>query len=59
MNAADDFATDESRAGLRIPPHRILLILIGIALVAAVVVFGRWDWLPDICHALRRGWWSR
>jgi polar amino acid transport system permease protein len=55
MNAADDFATDETRAGLRIPPHRILLILIGIALVAAVVVFGRWDWLPDYLPRLAQG----
>lgn len=36
-------------------PHRIVLILIALALVAAAIVHGRWDWLPKYLPRLWSG----
>lgn len=43
------------RANLWAQPHRIILILIAVALVAAAVIFGRWDWLPQYLPRLGSG----
>ena len=34
------------RRSIRIPPHRIVLGLVGAALVFGAAIFLRWDWLP-------------
>ena len=42
-------------AGSWLKPHRIVLIAIGIALVVAAIVYGRWDWLPRYLPRLGHG----
>jgi polar amino acid transport system permease protein len=38
-------------------PHRVVLIAVGLALVAAVVWFMRWDWLPAYLDLAVQGIW--
>lgn len=38
-------------------PHRIVLILVALGLVAALLIFGRWDWLPRYLPRLLHGVW--
>lgn len=45
-----------SRAS-RLPPHRIVLILIGFSLLASAIFFLRWDWLPDYGDLILQGLW--
>ncbi|MEK1854591.1 MAG: ABC transporter permease [Phyllobacterium sp.] len=45
-----------SRAS-RLPPHRIVLILIGLTLLASAIFFLRWDWLPDYGDLILQGLW--
>ncbi len=56
---------DASSQASRLPPHRIVLILIGLALVASAAFFMRWDWLPQYggliitrAYGGRSGYWS-
>jgi polar amino acid transport system permease protein len=39
------------------PPHRIVLVLIGLALVASAAIFMRWDWLPSYGGLILQGLW--
>lgn len=39
-------------------PHRIVLILIAVAIVAAAAVFMRWDWLPTYGWLILKGLWQ-
>ncbi|PSH69277.1 ABC transporter permease [Phyllobacterium brassicacearum] len=48
---------DPSRQASRLPPHRIVLILIGLALVASAALFMRWDWLPQYGGLILQGLW--
>ncbi|KXF77563.1 ABC transporter permease [Paramesorhizobium deserti] len=41
----------------RLAPHRIVLALIGLGLVAAAIYFLRWDWLPDYYDLILQGLW--
>lgn len=45
-----------SRAS-RLPPHRIVLVLIGLTLLASAIFFLRWDWLPDYGDLILQGLW--
>ena len=47
----------ENRTSARnwLEPHRLVLIIIAIALFASAVVFGRWDWLPQYLPRLGSG----
>lgn len=47
--------SDTSGQARALPPHRIVLILIGLALVASAVVFMRWDWLPNYGDLILQG----
>lgn len=38
-------------------PHRIVLILIGLVLVASAIFFLRWDWLPNYGGLILQGLW--
>ena len=38
-------------------PHRIVLVLIGVALVASAAFFLRWDWLPEYSGLILQGLW--
>jgi polar amino acid transport system permease protein len=38
-------------------PHRLVLIAVGIAIVAAVATFMRWDWLPNYYELALAGIW--
>ena len=38
-------------------PHRIVLILIGLALIASMALTMRWDWLATYSEALLLGLW--
>lgn len=40
-----------------LPPHRIVLILIGLALVGSAIYFMRWDWLPQYGDLMLLGLW--
>jgi polar amino acid transport system permease protein len=44
-----------ARASLWLQPHRIILMLIALAMLVAAVVFGRWDWLPRYLPMLGSG----
>src|SRR5262245_55553848 len=44
------------RAWLR--PHRIVLILIGLALIVAMALTMRWDWLATYSWPLMLGMWQ-
>ncbi len=46
-----------ARASLWLQPHRIVMILIAVALVLAAVVFMRWDWLPRYLPLAIEGIW--
>ncbi|ATU91574.1 ABC transporter permease [Phyllobacterium zundukense] len=48
---------DASRQTRRLPPHRIVLILIGLALLASAIFFLRWDWLPNYGDLILQGLW--
>lgn len=48
---------DPSRQASKLPPHRIVLIFIGLALLASAVFFLRWDWLPDYGNLILQGLW--
>ena len=48
---------DPARQVDGLPPHRIVLILIGMALVASAFFFLRWDWLPDYGGLILQGLW--
>ena len=41
----------------KLPPHRVVLILIGLALVASAALFMRWDWLPQYGGLILQGLW--
>ncbi|RCS24488.1 ABC transporter permease subunit [Phyllobacterium salinisoli] len=41
----------------RLAPHRIVLALIGLGLVAASIFFLRWDWLPNYYGLIAQGLW--
>lgn len=45
----------EARAHAWLKPHRVVLIAIAVALVAAAVAGGRWDWLPRYLPRLGQG----
>ncbi|MGO4450268.1 ABC transporter permease [Phyllobacterium sp. TAF24] len=49
--------SDTSGQARKLPPHRIVLILIGIALVASAIFFMRWDWLPNYGDLILQGLW--
>ncbi|MBP0661312.1 hypothetical protein J8J07_20530, partial [Mycobacterium tuberculosis] len=49
--------SDTSGQARALPPHRIVLILIGLALVASAIVFMRWDWLPNYGDLILQGLW--
>ncbi|WP_271896488.1 ABC transporter permease [Candidatus Phyllobacterium onerii] len=48
---------DASSLASKLPPHRIVLILIGLALVASAALFMRWDWLPQYGGLILQGLW--
>lgn len=43
------------RAGAWLQPHRLVLMLVAAALLAAAFAFGRWDWLPGYLPRLGSG----
>ncbi|MBZ9654711.1 ABC transporter permease [Phyllobacterium lublinensis] len=49
--------SDPSRRSNRLPPHRIVLGLIGLGLVASAAFFMRWDWLPNYGDLILQGLW--
>ena len=62
LNAAEIIGVDEQafaltppRRSFRIAPHRLVLAALAVLLVAAVVVFGRWDWLPTYLPQILSG----
>ncbi|WP_027151500.1 ABC transporter permease [Mesorhizobium sp. WSM2561] len=46
-----------ARASLWLQPHRIVLIVTGLALVFAAAFFMRWDWLPQYYEMALVGLW--
>lgn len=48
---------DSSRKAGLLQPHRIVLVLIGLALVASAVYFMRWDWLQNYGDLIMQGLW--
>lgn len=46
-----------ARASLWLQPHRIVLILVALALVVAAAMFMRWDWLPEYYGMALVGIW--
>lgn len=38
-------------------PHRVILILVGVAIVAAIISQMRWDWLPNYGDKILLGLW--
>ncbi len=46
MSVSSATLENHTPAKFRLEPHRIALIAVAIALFAAAVIFGRWDWLP-------------
>jgi polar amino acid transport system permease protein len=48
---------DPSGRANRLPAHRIVLIVIGLALLASAISFLRWDWLPDYGDLILQGLW--
>ncbi|RWN54760.1 ABC transporter permease [Mesorhizobium sp.] len=46
-----------ARASLWLQPHRIVLIVTGLALVFAAAFFMRWDWLPQYYEMALDGLW--
>ena len=56
MAASTSIAVDRAaRVSLWLKPHRIVLVAIGLALVAAAIMYGRWDWLPQYLPRLGHG----
>jgi polar amino acid transport system permease protein len=56
--AATSGAIDAAaRASLWLQPHRIGLIVVGLALVVSAALFMRWDWLPDYYGLAVAGLW--
>jgi polar amino acid transport system permease protein len=47
-----------ARASLWFQPHRIVLILIALALVAYAALPMRWDWIPQYADLALRGIWN-
>lgn len=50
-------STDPDRRNEWKQPHRIVLVLIGLALVASAILFLRWDWLPNYSGLILQGLW--
>lgn len=48
-------STNRNGLGASWQPHRVVLILIAIALFASAVIFGRWEWLPKYLPKLGSG----
>lgn len=55
MTTAPLPANETARRESWLKPHRLVLILIVVALVAAAIIFGRWDWLPRYLPRLWSG----
>lgn len=53
MASSETFTPEAARGWLR--PHRVVLIAIGLAIIAAAIAFGRWEWLPRYIPRLAQG----
>ncbi len=49
--------TDGIRIASLLQPHRIVMMLIGLALIASAVFFMRWDWLQNYGDLIAQGLW--
>lgn len=57
----ETFPIHKESGGIRIAsllqPHRIVMMLIGLALIASAVFFMRWDWLQNYGDLIAQGLW--
>lgn len=55
--ASDGAAIAATRASPWLQPHRIVLAVLALALVASAAIFMRWDWLPNYYDLALTGIW--